>query len=225
MRGIRTVEDSLRSEYVRLIPAMRRTLIAVETGIRHLLLDLTLGLHRYEHVTVKSRLKECESAIDALRRRQPFGLFDSDRDTHYSLTALPDLVGVRVLSFPQRRLEETRVALSPRLSGWTADHVFSSAGSEVGVIALKYSGRWNAEDPIRCEIQLVSLLVGLFWEVEHSAIYKPSPNLRGIAKSIEMKRKIAAVETALQEFENEFGRLIEEAGENDPADTAFRNED
>jgi hypothetical protein len=224
MPGIRTVEDSLRSEYVRLIPAMRRASIAVETGVRHLLLDLTLDLHRHEQVIVKSRLKECESAIDALRRRQPFGLFDSARDTRYSLTALPDLVGVRVLSFPQRRLEEARVALSPRLNGWVADHVLSSAGPEAGVIALKYSGRWNAADPIRSEIQLVSLLVGLFWEVEHSAIYKPSPSLRGIEKSIEMKRKIIAVETALQEFESEFARLIEEAGDNGPADT-FRQDD
>jgi hypothetical protein len=225
MPGIRTVEDSLRSEYVRLIPAMRRTSIAVETGVRHLLLDLTLDLHRYEQVIVKSRLKECESAIDALRRRQPFGLFDAARDTPYSLTSLPDLVGVRVLAFPQRRLEEARVALSPRLNEWVADHVLSSAGPEAGVIALKYSGRWNVDDPIRSEIQLVSLLVGLFWEVEHSAIYKPSPNLRGIEKSIEMKRKIVAVETALQEFESEFARLIEEAADTGPADTTFRRDD
>jgi hypothetical protein len=73
---------------------------------------------------------------------------------------------------------------------------------------------------MRSEIQLVSLLVGLFWEVEHSAIYKPSPRLRGMTKSIEMKRKIAAVETALREFEMEFERLLEEASQTLPGDTA-----
>lgn len=219
MPRIRTVEDYLRSEYVRLLPVMQRTLTAVETEVRHLLLDLTLGLHRYERVTVRARLKECESAIDALRRRQQYGVFDSDHAEQYSLTALPDLVGIRVLTFPQRRLEEARIALSSRLRGWVADHV-SAASAEADAIALKYSGRWKPDDPVRSEIQLVSLLVGLFWEVEHAAIYKPSPNLRGITKSIEMKRKVAAVETALRDFELEFGRLIEEASETGPSDTA-----
>lgn len=81
------------------------------------------------------------------------------------------------------------------------------------VIALKYSGRWNPDDPFRAEVQVVSLLVGLFWEVEHAAIYKPNPNLRGVAKSIEMSRKVAAVETALREFEIEFQRLVDEASQ------------
>jgi ppGpp synthetase/RelA/SpoT-type nucleotidyltranferase len=117
MPSIRTAEDYLRSEYVRLIPAMQRTLIAVETGVRHLLLDLTLGLNRYEHVIVRSRLKDCESAMDALRRRQKYGLFDPDRAEQYSLTTLPDLIGVRVLAFPQRRLEEARAALASRIAG------------------------------------------------------------------------------------------------------------
>jgi ppGpp synthetase/RelA/SpoT-type nucleotidyltranferase len=103
MADTRTAEDHLRSEYVSLMPAMRRTLLAVETDVRHLLLQPILGLQQHEHITVRSRVKECESAIDALRRRQPYGLFDPDRSTAYSLTDLPDMVGVRVLTFPQRR--------------------------------------------------------------------------------------------------------------------------
>ena len=55
------------------------------------------------------------------------------------------------------------------------------------------------------------LLVGLFWEVEHSAIYKPSPNLRGIEKSRAMKGRTAAVLSALREFEEEFDRQIDSA--------------
>lgn len=212
MPGIRTAEDYLRSEYVRLLPVMQRTLIAVETEVRHLLLNLTLDLHRYEHLTVRARLKECESAIDALRRRQKYGLFDPDRAAEYSLTSLPDLVGIRVLAFPQRRLHEARTALYSRVAGWIADPV-QATNPETGEIAFKYSGRWHNDDPIRSEIQVVSLLVGLFWEVEHAAIYKPSPNLHGIARSLQMKQKVAAVETALREFENEFGRLVDGAFE------------
>src|ERR1043166_2146083 len=104
MSSIRTAEDYLRSEYVRLFPAMQRTVIAVKTEVRHLLLGLMLDLDRFEQVAVKTRLKDCESAIDALRRRQQYGLFDSDRADQYSLAALPDLVGIRVLVFPPRRL-------------------------------------------------------------------------------------------------------------------------
>jgi len=212
MSSIRTAEDYLRSEYVRLLPAMQRTVIAVETEVRHLLLGLMLDLDRFEQVAVKTRLKDCESAIDALRRRQQYGLFDSDRAEQYSLTALPDLVGIRVLVFPPRRLDEARAALVPRLTGWVADPVpANSHGTEA--IAFKYSGRWNDADPFRSEIQVVSMLVGLFWDVEHSAIYKPNPNLRGIAKSMEMRHKIAAVEVALKEFEVEFQRLVNEASQ------------
>lgn len=61
----------------------------------------------------------------------------------------------------------------------------------------------------------MSLLIGLFWEAEHSAIYKPSPNLRGVAPR--MKDRSGAVITALQEFESEFGRLIEEEASNSQA--------
>src|SRR5215212_11142852 len=142
MPSIRTAEDHLRSEYVRLVPAMQRTLVAVETEVRHLLLALTLDLDRFERILVKTRLKDCESAIDALRRRQRYGLFDPDRAEQYSLTALPDLVGIRVLVFPPRRLDEARAALAARLAGWVADPVPANRqGAEL--IALKYSGRWN----------------------------------------------------------------------------------
>ncbi len=91
MPTIRTAEDYLRSEYVRLVPAMQRTSVTVETEVRHLLLGLTLDLDRYERLSVKTRIKDCESAIDALRRRQQYGLFDQERADQYTLTALPDL--------------------------------------------------------------------------------------------------------------------------------------
>src|SRR5437588_1903803 len=119
----RTVEDQLRSEYPYLLPAMLPTRIEVETEVQHTLLPATLSLDQYERIIVRSRLKDCESAVDALRRRQKFGLFDADQPEQYSLTSLPDLVGVRVLTFPQRCLKEVHETLRPRLSGWVADHI------------------------------------------------------------------------------------------------------
>lgn len=162
MPGRRTAEDCLRSEYVRLLPALQRTSVAIETEVRHRLLSLTLELDPYERVIVKSRIKDCESAIDALRRRQPYGFFDSDRAEEYSLTNLPDLVGVRVLAFPPRRLNAVRDVLLPRLRTWAADHMPAS-NPDSSNIGLKYSGRWHDNDVFRSEIQIVSLLIGLFY--------------------------------------------------------------
>jgi len=208
MNGARSVEDQLRAEYVGLLPAMRRTLTEIETEVSYALLPVTLELRRYERILVRARLKECESAVDSLRRRQEGGTFDTDRPNDYSLASLPDLVGVRVLTFPQRRFDDAHAAFLSRISEWTADPI-SGANPEDAPIALKYYGLWNQSDPITAEIQIVSLLIGLFWEVEHSAIYKPSPNLRGVAKSIVMKSKTTAVLTALREFEEEFDRQID----------------
>ncbi len=52
------------------------------------------------------------------------------------------------------------------------------------------------------------MLTGLFWEVEHSAIYKPSPRLRGVAGHYRMKERTLEVYRALQDFEEEFENLI-----------------
>ena len=60
---------------------------------------------------------------------------------------------------------------------------------------------------ISCEYQIVSTLVGLFWEVEHSAIYKQSPNLKALAPLL--KEQTSAVYEALRSFETEFERQIE----------------
>jgi len=47
-------------------------------------------LDRYERLTVTSRIKECESAIDALRRRQEAATFDTDRpnSTHWMTSTI-----------------------------------------------------------------------------------------------------------------------------------------
>lgn len=70
MDSSRTVEDRLRAEYFELLPDIRRTLLETETRVRRDLLDGSLALERYERVLVTSPIKECDSAVDALRRRQ-----------------------------------------------------------------------------------------------------------------------------------------------------------
>jgi len=210
MDSSRTVEDRLRAEYFDLLPTIRRTLLETETRVRRDLLDVSLGLERYERVLVTSRVKECDSAVDALRRRQPLGLFVAERAAEYSITALPDLAAVRVMAFPERRVDDARNALRETLSAWRADPVSSGDGYSTP-LALKYFGRWSPDALITAEVQIVGLLIGLFWEVEHSAIYKPNPNLHGVVRSNSVIQRRDEVLIALQAFERAFEEAIRSA--------------
>jgi ppGpp synthetase/RelA/SpoT-type nucleotidyltranferase len=215
MTEVRTVEDRLRAEYFELIPDMQRTLVALEADVRHQLLSVMMALKRYEQIRVTARLKECESAVDSLRRRQEGRVFVSEKVDTYSLTTLRDLVAVRVLVFPSYRREQVQTALQPLLSYWNADPV---PGIEPGdaAVAVKYFGCVSsASTTVTAELQIVSSLVGSFWEVEHAALYKTTPNLQGILSSPSMKARQRAVLAALSDFEFEFERLIQEAAEID----------
>jgi hypothetical protein len=191
---------------------MQRTLTALETEVDYLLLPAKLQLDQYERMLVHGRVKDCESAVDSLRRRQEGGRFDTDQPEKYSLTVLPDLVAVRVLTFPPPRFEDARRIVTARIPTWTADPIPALDPADPP-LALKFHGTWSPSDTFHSEVQIVSLLIGLFWEVEHSAIYKPSPKLRGIAESRAMKLRTAAVLNALREFEQEFGRQLESDSE------------
>jgi len=92
---------------------------------------------------------------------------------------------------------------------WTPDHL-NGLNPTDSPVALKYDGLRNPTDAVKVEVQIVSLLVGLFWEVEHAALYKPSPRLRGVEKSPAMQTKTAAVLAALRDFEEEFDRQIDD---------------
>ena len=82
----RTVEDRLREEYFALLPDIRRVAEELETKVRHCLLPISSRLDRYEQLAITSRIKECDSALDALRRRQEFATFDRDQpETLYAL--------------------------------------------------------------------------------------------------------------------------------------------
>jgi ppGpp synthetase/RelA/SpoT-type nucleotidyltranferase len=202
----RTIEDRLREEYFQLLPEIRRVAGQLEAQINYRLLAITNSLEAYEQLLVKSRIKECESAVDALRRRrgQEGASFDNDQPTRYTLTNLNDLAGLRILVFPRRRIREVNTALREIFGSWTPDPV----ETEGQVLAWKYHGYCDASERIRGEYQIVSMLTGLFWEVEHSAIYKPAPRLKGIAQSFAMQQRTKEVLEALTAFEDEFDALI-----------------
>jgi hypothetical protein len=86
----RTIDDQLREEYFGLLPEMVRTAEQLKTQIQYSLLPITRELKSHESIVVKSRVKECTSAIEALRRRyaDQGGVFDPDHPENYTLRSL-----------------------------------------------------------------------------------------------------------------------------------------
>jgi ppGpp synthetase/RelA/SpoT-type nucleotidyltranferase len=208
MTDARTIEDRLREEYFDLLPDIRHVAEHLEAEVKYLLLPIRRKLDKYEQVVVRSRVKDCDSAVDCLRRKQEGGTFDTDQPTLYSLRDLGDMAGVRVLAFPSSRLAEVHEEIRKRFESWEPKPVTGSGEAELPLVP-KYSGYCReASNRVRGEIQIVPMLIGLFWEVEHSAIYKPSPQLKGIAKDPEIKRCSADVYRALMTFEDRFEALI-----------------
>lgn len=201
----RTVEDLLREEYFDLLPEIRHVAEYMETVIKHQLLWISGDLDRFEHLSVKSRIKNCESAMTSLRRKQEGRIFDQAQI--YTLTSLRDLAGVRVLAFPSGRIQQVDTALRTLFPRWREDPVLEDGEK----LAFKYHGICDASNRITGEYQIVPALIGLFWEVEHSAIYKPSPRLKGVENSLEAKKSRANVYKALQEFEQQFALLVRQA--------------
>ena len=94
--------------------------------------------------------------------------------------------------------------LREEFRAWTSDPVEDDGE----VQAFKYYGYCRqASDKVKGEYQVVSMLTGLFWEVEHSAIYKPDARLGQIALSLGMRQRTREVVKALRAFEEQFEAL------------------
>ena len=104
------------------------------------------------------------------------------------------------MAFPKSLLEEVHVTLRTQYFDWTADPVQTVMPSRL--LAWKYHGFCSASLRIRAEIQIMSMLTGLFWHVEHDTFYKPhDPDLRGAAKKLTMKSHINHIYAAFEELE------------------------
>lgn len=207
MTDNRAIEDRLRAEYFTLLPDIRRVAEHLEAEVKYFLLPIRRKLDRYEQVVVASRVKDCDSALEKLRRKQEGATFDTEQPTLYTLRDLSDLAGVRVLAFPSGRFAEVDDEIRKRFESWEADPI-TLGGAELPLVP-RYSGYCrHASDSVRGEIQIVPMLIGLFWEVEHSAIYKPSPDLKRVATDPEMRQCASKVYEALRDFERQFEFLL-----------------
>ena len=198
----RTPEDRLREQYFDLLPEIRRVAEHLEAEVKYHILPLSRQLRRFEQIVVISRIKECESAVDSLRRRQKGKIFHRRRPQSHTLLDLKDLAGVRVLAFPRARRIEVHEVLRAKFTEWKRDPFPDDPQETLG---YKYSGFLRqVSNRVRGEYQVVSMLVGLFWEVEHSTLYKPTPELRGLARSFAMQERNRQVLHSLTDFELEF---------------------
>jgi ppGpp synthetase/RelA/SpoT-type nucleotidyltranferase len=157
MLPARTADDLLRAEYFTLVPGIRRSAEELEAEVRHLLIPISRQLESHERVVIKSRVKDCESAIAALRRRQEIWDFENSPEWLPSLTSLKDLAGVRILAFPKCRVLEIDAVLRQRFGHWTRDPVPAVNGTS-NSLALKYYGRCSEHCRVHSEIQLMSML-------------------------------------------------------------------
>jgi len=81
-----------------------------------------------------------------------------------------------------------------------------------GTLVHKYNGYCSSTDQIRAELQISPMLIGQFLDIEHSAIYKPPPELED-AKPL-MRDHTNAVFAAFQAFDAELERLMKERDRN-----------
>jgi hypothetical protein len=195
----RTPEDRLREEYFDLLPDIRRVAGYLEVEIRYHTRHILQRLKQHEQLIVKSRVKECESALETLRgkgsKRNEGRTFDPEKSGDYSVANLPDLAGVRVLVFPRSRLIEVDNALRGLFTDWIPDPVRDDGDAVLAETYHGYCGKVSSK--VQGEYQIVPMLIGLFWDVEHSAMYK----FRDVSNSKEMKTHRADVERALSRFE------------------------
>ena len=211
----RTVDDRLREEYFCLAPDIKRVLHQLQTDIAYLLLQFTLNLKHHERIHVEARVKECDSAIDALRRREEARQFDEDTPERYTLKNLPDLAALRVLVFPTRRLDAVHELVCSKYADWISDPV--KIGTPPKLRAWKYHGYCTTSPQVRAEIQVVPMLSGLFWQVEHDAFYKPrDPVLRGAVNKPSVREKKEAVYDAFEALEAILEHELQRNAERDP---------
>lgn len=200
MKIKRKTEDYLREEYFSLYPQIKSATEILEIEINHALLNKIKKLKSHEKIIVTSRVKECESAIRSLKRRQEASTFDPSKK--YSLTKLKDLVGIRISVFPSNLASKIDLILKRQFKDWHSDPLKLAPN----LIFPKYHSKILKN--IHAEYQVVPLLIDLFWKVEHSTLYKPNPSLIGAANSLKMQALQSNVYQALQEFDLGFKEFI-----------------
>lgn len=188
----------LRQEYYDLLLKMEALNKKLKLEILCALKELIVGLKPYQRIDVVSRIKECESAIRALQRRRDNEGNVFDENNNCSLTGLHDLVGARIFYFPLELKDEIKKLLNKKFKFWEYDPI--KIGNEE---IPKFYGKIGGHE-LDAEYQIVPMLVGAFWDIEHSLYYKPHPQYKNIKDSLFLKDSYNNAIKALYEFEKKF---------------------
>lgn len=108
--------------------------------------------------------------------------------------------------FPAGLITKVNKIITTKFRSWKSDH--HKLGKTI--LCKKYDGLPSKKLKIRCEIQIISMLTGAFWDIEHFALYKPDPAYKGMKENLTMRRLRDEVLVKLAEFEKSFERLISE---------------
>lgn len=108
--------------------------------------------------------------------------------------------------FPHKLISKVDDTLRRYFSCWKQDHIHNE---DKTIIAQKYHGFIDEKhNKFTCEYQIVPMLIGLFWEVEHFAYYKPNPDLKGIKDALQMESAYQEVLKSLNKFDEIFINII-----------------
>ncbi|MBX9587126.1 MAG: hypothetical protein K2X50_07685 [Gammaproteobacteria bacterium] len=84
---------------------------------------------------------------------------------------------------------------------WNMDETFR--------YGFQYQGKIKENENIGCEIQIVPMLIGKYWEVEHFVLYKPLPLYKDIKKDCpEIKELYDKICETLEDFEKKFSEFV-----------------
>lgn len=75
------------------------------------------------------------------------------------------------------------------------------------LIASKYWGRFNGSN-LNAEYQVVSMLIGAFWSVEHAVYYKPDAKYKDIKNDFATKEAYEIAVKSLCEFDKKFTSFV-----------------
>jgi hypothetical protein len=94
-----------------------------------------------------------------------------------------------------RRLD-SKVAITPSLR---------ALPDLAGVRVLVFPKR---RSHVCAELQVIAMLIGLFWEVEHGVLYKPAPAVLIDERRRRMEQRNLNVIEALHAFEEQFEEIV-----------------
>jgi hypothetical protein len=113
-----------------------------------------------------------------------------------------------VLVFPNDKLlkVDREIQQHEPFKDWKSDPVKYARGYAQ---TPKYYGTWaDVSSRVLGEYQVVPMLIGRFWEVEHSAIYKPAGWAKGADRDHDLKNLRTKIEVALSRFEQKFEEFV-----------------